>query len=58
VLAHYPSGWPRRNNEPAQQERLGHADIGTTMDIYTHMMPEMQEQVAEALDRFLDGDGA
>jgi len=25
------------------QERLGHHDIGTTMNIYSHVLPSMQE---------------
>jgi integrase len=25
------------------QERLGHANIATTMDLYTHVVPGMQE---------------
>jgi integrase len=30
------------------QERLGHATISTTMDIYSHVAPGMQKQAAEA----------
>ena len=36
------------------QERLGHATISTTMDLYSHISPEMQEQAADALDEALD----
>ncbi len=32
------------------QERLGHHDIGTTMDIYSHMLPTMQEGVMKQLN--------
>lgn len=32
------------------QERLGHHDIGTTMDIYSHVLPTMQEGVMKQLD--------
>ena len=28
------------------QERLGHANIATTMDLYTHVMPGMQDEAA------------
>jgi integrase len=31
------------------QERLGHHDIGTTMDIYSHVLPTMQEGVMKLL---------
>jgi integrase len=35
------------------QERLGHATIAVTMDIYSHVMPNMQKDAAERLDRLL-----
>lgn len=35
------------------QERLGHANIGITLDIYSHVQPSMQREVADLLDRFL-----
>ena len=28
------------------QERLGHADIGITLGLYTHVLPGMQEAAA------------
>jgi integrase len=31
-------------------ERLGHSKIGTTLNIYSHVLPEMQRSVAEKLD--------
>ena len=34
-------------------ERLGHSNIGVTMDIYSHVMPGMQEAAAQALDQRL-----
>ena len=33
------------------QERLGHASISTTMDIYSHVMPGMQDEAAKAFGR-------
>ncbi len=40
------------------QERLGHANIGITLDIYSHVLPTMQREVIDTLDRFLrDGKG-
>ena len=35
------------------QERLGHANIGITMDIYSHVMPGMQDEAASRLDAVL-----
>jgi integrase len=32
------------------QERLGHHDIGTTMDIYSHVLPSMQEGAMKQMD--------
>jgi integrase len=32
------------------QERLGHANIATTMDLYMHVMPGMQEDAASRVD--------
>lgn len=31
-------------------ERLGHANIGITLDIYAHVLPSMQQEVADKLD--------
>jgi integrase len=35
------------------QERLGHSSIAITMDIYSHLMPNMQEDAAAAVDDVL-----
>jgi integrase len=35
------------------QEQLGHASIGVTMDIYSHVVPAMMQQAADAMDRAL-----
>ena len=37
------------------QERLGHSTIGITMDTYTHVMPNMQEEAAGHLQVSLGG---
>ena len=36
------------------QERLGHATIAMTLDIYSHVTPGLQEAAAEAFDRLLN----
>ena len=35
------------------QERLGHATIAVTLDLYSHVMPGMQEDAAMKVDRIL-----
>ena len=35
------------------QERLGHSNIGITMDTYSHVMPGLQEAAAEKFDKAL-----
>ena len=35
------------------QERLGHSNIGITLDTYSHVLPDMQEDAVDALDRML-----
>jgi integrase len=32
------------------QERLGHASIGATLDLYSHVMPSMQTDAASRVD--------
>jgi site-specific recombinase XerC len=32
------------------QEMLGHANIRQTMDVYSHVLPNMQQQAAELMD--------
>ena len=34
-------------------ERLGHAGVAITMDTYSHVLPGLQEEAAEKLDRIL-----
>ncbi len=31
-------------------ETLGHADIGITLRTYSHVLPSMQQQAADAMD--------
>ena len=35
-------------------ERLGHANIGITLDTYSHVLPGLQEAAAERFDKMLD----
>jgi hypothetical protein len=34
---------------------LGHSTIGMTLDIYSHVIPDMQQQAAVAMDAMLRG---
>jgi integrase len=36
-------------------ERLGHANIGITLDTYAHVLPSMQQQAADGIDTALFG---
>ncbi|MBX6770850.1 MAG: site-specific integrase [Chloroflexi bacterium] len=35
------------------QERLGHSTIAVTMDVYSHVLPDLQREAAAKLDRLL-----
>jgi integrase len=35
------------------QERLGHENISTTLDTYSHVLPSLQKSAADGLDRLL-----
>jgi integrase len=37
------------------QERLGHATISTTLDLYSHVSPGLQQAAAEIFDKMLNG---
>lgn len=37
------------------QDRLGHARASTTLDIYSHVTPDLQDVAVDALDRVLTG---
>ncbi len=37
-------------------ERLGHANIGITLDIYSHVLPGLQEAAAEKFDQMFETD--
>jgi len=35
------------------QETLGHANISVTRDVYSHLLPNMQDEVARKMDDLL-----
>ena len=42
-------------NPKVVQERLGHSSISVTLDVYSHVVPGMQELAALAKDAALAG---
>lgn len=40
-------------NPKIVSEMLGHASVSITLDVYSHLMPDMQEKAAEALEEAL-----
>ncbi len=42
-------------NPKIVSEMLGHASIRITLDIYSHVLPDMQDQAAAALEGVLSG---
>ena len=36
-------------------EMLGHSSIGLTLDTYSHVLPEMQDRAAAAMDELMAG---
>ncbi|MCU7756894.1 hypothetical protein N7988_28105 (plasmid) [Bacillus cereus] len=36
-------------------ERLGHSKVSVTLDIYSHVLPNMQKEAAEKLNKTLFG---
>ncbi|MFC2053502.1 tyrosine-type recombinase/integrase [Chloroflexota bacterium] len=40
-------------NPKIVQERLGHSSISLTLDTYSHVLPDMQNEVAETMDEIL-----
>ncbi|MBR3933635.1 MAG: tyrosine-type recombinase/integrase [Clostridia bacterium] len=37
-------------NPRVVQQRLGHSDVNITLNTYTHVLPEMDEEAAAKLD--------
>jgi len=40
-------------NPKIVSERLGHASITLTLDVYAHVLPEMQRAAAEKLEKMI-----
>ena len=44
-------------NVNVASEMLGHADISTTLWIYAHVLPDMQDTAADEMDRIFASEG-
>jgi integrase len=42
-----------RENPKVVSEQLGHASVTLTLDVYSHVLPTMQQEVAERLKKIL-----
>ena len=42
-------------NVKVVSERLGHASAALTLDVYSHVLPNMQQQAAERMETLLFG---
>ncbi len=51
VFPDYPAPVVRKGR--ARQKRLGHSKVGITLDLYSHVMPGMQEDAAARADAAL-----
>ena len=45
-------------NVKVVSERLGHASAALTLDVYSHVLPDMQQRAADQLEDLLFGDRA
>ena len=46
--------WIQRLQPKVVSERLGHASVATTMDIYSHVIPELEDEaVKKVAEKFL-----
>ena len=55
-LRHTHASWMLKKGVSPKviQERLGHATISTTLDIYSHVTPGMQQDAVKVFDKILD----
>jgi integrase len=45
-------------NPKVVSERLGHSNVPITLDIYSHVVPEMEQDVADTVARLVDGESS
>jgi site-specific recombinase XerC len=49
------STWATINTLPNVQEVPGHSNVSTTLNIYSHLLPSVRADIADAMDRMLGG---
>jgi hypothetical protein len=47
--------WRYGERSLVRRERLGHASITTTINLYSHMFPSVEASLADALDAMYEG---
>ena len=64
-MKHVPVNSPRlpaysylKSTNDVVSEMLGHANIAITLDLYSHVLPDMQEQAAAAMEDILTRRGS
>lgn len=45
------------NNPVVVSERMGHSNVSTTLDLYGHVLPGWQKELAENVANIIDGEG-
>ena len=65
TMKHVPVNSPRlpaysylKSTNDVVSEMLGHANIAITLDLYSHVLPDMQEQAAAAMEDILTRRGS
>jgi hypothetical protein len=44
-------GWTPRHDAAGEIAKLGHSRSSITMDVYSHVAPQMRQDAADAMDR-------
>jgi integrase len=42
-------------NPKTVSDRLGHASVTLTLDVYSHILPHIQDEATDAMDRIMRG---
>jgi integrase len=53
--SHAAAAIARMRGCPVIQEILGHSNISTTMNVYSHVLPSLFDDASEAIGRALGG---
>ena len=56
LIQHFPERlftWPGIRTPKVISEQLGHASVAFTLDVYSHVLPHMQDAAAERVQALL-----